>query len=266
MTDAKPQNPPDDAPSFPYQVLWAGYGNAQVTLRELESNAEEYGILNETAAVAKRGVPTIEFSQVESLIKEHGFAKDYAKQFWLICCFYLAPTQAEAFGIDPKQSREVLSQAVVAAQRLDQVLDNLPPKVVAAMFYKRPFVAEVEKPKGPDFWALQPELRDFILVAGETAEELRNVEGRPRNHHRNSMIRMFLEVMDEKGLDDLKVSDGTKKRSEPHLSGRAGRLLMGLVSLVEPNWQEEWLAPKVKPILREFRQRKTREKTHVDLG
>lgn len=261
MDGEKLPNSADDAPSFPYQVLWAGYGNAQVTLRELETNAEDYSVLNETAARAKPGVPTVELEQVESVLQQCGLAEDCAKQIWLVCCFYLAPVHAEAFGIDPKRSRMILTEAVKAAKDLERLFDRFPPKVVAAMFYKRPFVVEVEDPEGPDFWALQPELRDFIRVAGETADELRNVEGRPRNHHRNTMIRLFLEIMAKQGLDDLKVSDGTKKRPEPHLGGQAGRLLMALVGLVEANWQEGWLAPKVKPILSEFRQQQAREKT-----
>lgn len=261
MNGEGPQNSGEETPTFPYQVLWAGYGNARITLRELKGHAEEYRILNETAAMAKPGASTVELSQVEGLMQEHGLVKDCAEKFWLVCCFYLAPRQAEAFGIDPKQSREVLAKAVLAAEKLDLVLDELPPKIFAAMYYKRPHVPEVENPQGPHFWAIQPELRDFILVASETADELRNAEGRPRNHHRNSMIRLFLEVMAEHSLDDLKVSDGTKKKPQAHLSGQAGRLLRDLVNLVEPNWQEEWLAPKVKPVLHDFRKKQTRAKT-----
>jgi|GEM_PF-2750896 len=261
MNGDEPQNSADDAPPFPYQVLWAGYGNAHVTLRELETNAEEYGVLNETAARAKPGVTTLGLSEVEDVLRKFGLPKDNAKQFWLVCCFYLAPAQAEAFGIDPKQSRKILSQAVLAARQLDLVFDALPPKVVAAMYYKRPLVADVENPQGPDFWQLQPEIRDFIRVAAETEEDLRNVEGRPRNHYRDTMIRLFLELMAEQDLTHLKVSDGTKARPNPHLTGKSGRLLMALISLVEPNWREEWLAPKVKPVLRDFRKRKAREET-----
>lgn len=258
MTDPESQNSAKDAPAFPYQVLWAGYGNAEVTLRELETNADEYRILNETTAIAKPGTPFIERSEVARLLVDHGLPDECADRFWLVCCFYLAPAQAEAFGIDPGQSRQVLIRIASAASHLDRALDSLPPKVAAAMYFKRPLVEEVEDPQGPDFFALQPEVRDLARVAAEAAEELRNTEGRPRNHHRDTMLRLLLELMAEQGLDDLKISEGTRTRPEAHLTGQAGQLLMALVGLVEPNWQEEWLTPKLKPILRDFRRRHAR--------
>ena len=80
----------EEVPRFPYQVLWAGYGNAKVTLRELEENAEEYRILNEEVPAGWQGVPRVALADVENLLSRHQLSQRMAKHLWLSCCFFIS--------------------------------------------------------------------------------------------------------------------------------------------------------------------------------
>ena len=189
----------EEVPRFPYQVLWAGYGNAKVTLRELEENAEEYRILNEEVPAGWQGVPRVALADVEDLLSRHQLSQRMAKHLWLSCCFYLSQKQAEASGIAPKASREMLLKAADAADKLADALANISPKVFAALYFKRPHVPDTIEPTGPNFGDLYSEIHDFALVADNAAAELVQEGGRPRNHHRDTMLRLIIEVLLDNG-------------------------------------------------------------------
>lgn len=253
MTDEEPQNFAEERPAFPYEVLWSGYGNAKVTLRELASNAGEYRALNELAALPHYSAPYVTEEAIAAVLSELGVHDRFAEPAWLICAYYLAPRQAAKFNIDPKTSRKVLMQAAHAARLLERALDRLSPKVLAALFYIRPTIEGVRDPKGPPFHELHDEVADFAKVATEVAGDLRGAEGRPRYHERDSMIRLLIELCADAGLNDLKSSNGTKANPEPHLKGKAGRLIVELIKLVEPSWEESWIAPRVKAVRAQMR-------------
>ena len=189
----------EEVPRFPYQVLWAGYGNAKVTLRELEENAEEYRILNEEVPAGWQGVPRVALADVEDLLSRHQLSQRMAKHLWLSCCFYLSQKQAEASGIAPKASREMLLKAADAADKLADALANISPKVFAALYFKRPHVPDTIEPTGPNFGDLYSEVHDLALVADNAAAELVQEGGRPRNHHRDTMLRLIIEVLLDNG-------------------------------------------------------------------
>lgn len=253
MTDEEPQNSAEERPAFPYEVLWSGYGNAKVTLRELASNADEYRALNELAAIPDYSAPHVTEEAVATVLSELGVDERFAEPAWLICAYYLAPRQAAKFNIDPKTSRKVLMQTAHAARLLERALNRLSPKVLAALFYIRPTIEGVREPKGPPFHELQDEVADFAKVATEVAGDLRGAEGRPRHHERNSMIRLLIELGADAGLDDLKISNGTKANPDPHLKGKAGKLIVALIQLVEPGWGQSWIAPRVKAVRAQMR-------------
>ncbi|MAK98989.1 MAG: hypothetical protein CL807_00730 [Citromicrobium sp.] len=253
MDESNAAGDSEEMPAFPFHVLWTGYGNANVTLRELEDNVEEYRILNEEVPAGWQGVPRVALADVENLLSRHQLPQRMAKHLWVSCCFYLSQKQAEASGIDPKASREMLLKAADAADKLADALANISPKVFAALYFKRPHVPDTIEPTGPNFGDLYSEIHDFALVADNAAAELVQEGGRPRNHYRDTMFRLIIEVLLDHGLDDLVVSNGTKDRPDPHLGGQAGTVLIDLVKLVEPSWSEKWLAPKVKPVLKRVR-------------
>ncbi|WP_432201835.1 hypothetical protein ACRAQ7_06900 [Erythrobacter sp. W53] len=261
MSDEETPNFADERPDFPYHAIWAGYGNAKVTLREIKEQRELYQSLENWAAGNIPDLPGIEIERVEELLLDHGIEESAAFDFWLICSFYQRPKQLKALGFDPARSRDVLSQAANTAQRLRRTIGKLSPLLLAALHYKRAGVAGVSKHEGLPLHQLQEELNDFTLVAIDAARELGRPEGRPTSHHRDSMLRLFIELLEEHGLGDLTISSGTKDNPQPHLKGRAGRCLVDLVNLVEPTWSEEWLAPKVKPVRTKLRRAKSRSKT-----
>lgn len=144
-------------------------------------------------------------------------------------------------------------QAAQAARQLERALDRLSPKVLAALFYIRPTIEGIRDAKGPPFLELHNEVADFAKVATEVAGDLKATEGRPRHHERDSMIRLLIELCADAGLNDLKISNGTKTNPDPHLKGKAGQLIVALIQLVEPGWDQSWIAPRVKAVRAQMR-------------
>ena len=111
-----------------YQVLWVGYGNAKVTLRELAGNADEYRTPNKLAAIPEYSSCFVSEEAVAAVLSKLGIDDRLAEAAWLICAVYLAPGQAARFSIDPKTSRQVLVQAAYAARQLERAFNRLPPQ------------------------------------------------------------------------------------------------------------------------------------------
>lgn len=255
MPEPRSPNCAEERPVFPFDILWAGYGNAKVTLRDLAGREAEFRAFAEVAATLGGDVPYVTEDQVAQIALQRGLGAEQAHACWLICCFYLAPKQASAFGLDPKASRRMLLRAAEAASQFERALGSLAPKVLAALYFIRPTISALRDPKGGPFHTLQEEVADFAAVARAVAGDLTAADGRPRNHERDTMLRLFLETLDDGGFSDLKISSGTKTCPDPHLYGTAGSLLVELVGLVEPGWRVEWLAPRVKSVRAKMRKK-----------
>lgn len=253
MPAPKPPTSADERPIFPFDILWAGYGNAKVTLADLLEHEAEYRAFSDQTHLIEDDPPFVTEDQVQTISIPRGLSEEQAHSLWLICCYYLAPKQAAAFGLDPRASRRLLLRAAHAASQLERALGSLAPKVLAALYYIRPTINDVLDPRGSPFHILENEAADFSRVARAVAVDLTRADGRPRHHERDTMIRLCLETFEDAGLLDLKISNGTKARPDPHLSGVAGKLLIDLFRLIEPGWREEWLAPKVKAVRAKMR-------------
>lgn len=253
----------EERPAFPFETLWPGYGNADVNLKELRDQAEEYRIFAEVSARTRDGLRFVLEEDVAEVLTRHGVSQDHALSFWVITCFYLYPRHVEAFGIDPKKSRETLNRAAHHATMLARQLGGLSPKVFAALAIMRPFLKGAIKPGGDPFHTLHNEVSDFALTARAAASDLAAAEGRPRAHHRDTMFRLLIELTQQAGEDDLAISNGTKARPDPHLKGKAGALILDMVHLVEPSWKQAWIAPRIKLVRAKMRRRnQTGAKTH----
>lgn len=252
MSEEESQSSADERPVFPYHVLWPGYGNANVDLRELIDQADEYRVFAEVARTRYKVRFTTE-QEVASVLARHEVDTCHTLSFWVITCFYLAPRMIAAFGIDPGQSRAALARAADHAEELARLLGHLSPKVHAALFYIRPSVDDMINPEGPAFFELSSEAHDFAKAARAAAEDLTAAEGRPREHVRDTMLRLLMELIEEAGPGDLRVSNGTEARPDPHLAGKAGALMTDLIQLVEPTWAGDYLAPRVKAVRTKMR-------------
>ncbi|MEO1920835.1 MAG: hypothetical protein ABGW84_02990 [Sphingomonadaceae bacterium] len=257
MNEEERQNSDNAYPSFPYHVIWPGYGNAEVSLRELRDNQPEYAALTQLASRPDFDAPFLSRNVVDAVSVEYGLTDDVARDAWLIGCFYLMPKQLKAFGLDPKRSKSVLLRAQQSAARLDQALEELSPKVLGALHYMRGKPVDEAKEEAPVFVEMHNQIKEFRSVALKAASDLILPEGRPRNHERNTMIRLYLELLKRNGLNDLVISSGTKARPDPHLRGEAGHLLLEWIKLIEPNWKESWIAPKVKAVRAQMQRSKT---------
>lgn len=236
----------EEGPAFPFEILWPGYGNTDVSLKELLDQAEEYRIFAEVSAKTREGLRFVLEDDVAGVLTRHAVSQDHALYFWVITCFYLYPRHVEAFGIDPKKSRETLNRAAHHATMLARQLGGLSPKVFAALAIMRPVLEAATKPEGEPFHTLHDEVSDFAVTARAAASDLAVAEGRPRAHHRDTMFRLLIELTRQIGINDLMISNGTKARPDPHLKGGAGALILDIVHLVEPSWAEAWIAPRIK--------------------
>ena len=245
----------EQRPCFPFEILWPGYGNADVQLKELLEQAEEYRIFAKVSAQTREGLRFVLEDDVAQVLNRHGVSEDHARSFWVITCFYLYPRHVEAFGIDPKKSRETLNRAAHQATMLARQLRRLSPKVYAALAIMRPVLEDAINPEGEPFHALLNEVDDFALTARAAASDLAAAEGRPREHHRDTMFRLLIELTQQVGLDDLAISNGTKARPDPHLKGAAGMLILEIIHLVEPSWAEAWIALRIKLVRAKMRRR-----------
>ena len=145
MTDQEREKSAAERPEFPDRILWAGYGNTKVTLRDLEDHEDEFRVFNEYAPHAS-GMPSISIDQLTEVRRQFQLSSDAAQKIWLVCAYYLAPRQGAALGLDPKTSRKARERAAFAADRLDRALGSLAPKVIAARFYIRPFATDLATP------------------------------------------------------------------------------------------------------------------------
>lgn len=264
MADQEPETSAEKRPPFPFAVLWPGYGNANVSLPELQQQADGYEALGSVAELPGYDVPLVLKSDVESIITSLDLGKEFVEPSYLICNFYVAPAQMAAFAINAKASRKVLLEAIKGARALEDALDRLSPKVMAALFWMRATVEGVRRPDGIAIHELHTEVADFVRVAKAAAQDLAASTGRPRHHHRDTMIGLLLELCHDMGLDDLTISNGTKAKPDPHLKGRSGDLILSLVQLVEPGWEESWIAQHVKLVRARLRNTaKTGAKTRV---
>lgn len=245
----------EERPAFPFEILWPGYGNADVSLKELTDQAEEYRIFAEVSARTREGLRFVLEDDVAEVLIRHGVSEDHTLPFWVITCFYLYPRHVEAFGIDPNKSRKTLSRAAHHATMLARQLEGLSPKVFAALAFMRPAMQDAIKPEGEPFHTLHSEICDFALTARAAASDLAAAEGRPREHHRDTMFRLLIELTQELGKDDLAISNGTNARPDPHLKGSAGELILDMVHLVEPSWKQAWIAPRMKLVRAKMRRR-----------
>lgn len=252
MEDQEPPFSAEERPVFPFSILWPGYGNSTVTLCDLASLEQELSGLNDLAQLEPE-IPFVARERIQAIADAFDLDDNHAHELWLICAYYLAPKQWKAFGRGPKASRELLLRGMHAANQLDQVLDALPVKVIAALFHIRRTVPDLQDPSGPYLFELHREVSDFAKVARIVATDLARLEGRPRYHERDTMFRLLLEQVGKVGLLDLKISDGTISRPGPHLSGRAGTLILEIVELVEPWWTEQWIAPRLKSVRTKLR-------------
>ena len=236
---------------FPYEILWPGYGNEKVTLAMLAKNAEEYSIFNSTIGFFDPAAPSIEINEVEELVEMLDVAyvrrADFVENVWLISCFYLAPVQAIILGHDRASVGGLLSDIAKSANELDNLLERLPPKIDAALFYLRPADPKVLVPGGPPFSQSNNELHDLALVAKRMADDIARGDGRPSEHIRDTAIELLLAELHDAGVYDLRISDGNKNRG-PHLAGRSGEFLTALLRHLAPDLADEYWVPKIKPI------------------
>lgn len=261
MDDEKPSNPAADRPRFPYAILWPGYGNEIVTLRELEKEAEEYEAFAEFAQLPEFAVPGVRQDAVAEALKSHKFPPELVRPAWLICCFYLAPSQLATLELDAKSSSRTLLKAAKAAEQLVDIMGRLSPKVIGAMYWIWPTIHGLQKTAGPPVHELHNETANFATVATAVASDLKAAEGRPRSHYRDTMFRLLLDLCAKNGLDDLVISGGRRGRPEPHLTGRAGELILTVIGIVEPGWTESWIAPRLKKVRAQMRRKKAGSKT-----
>lgn len=248
MSDQNSDVSADERPIFPYDILWLGYGNAKVTIRELEHHADEYETFEELADHPSFDIPKIARDDVKKVVRPFGLSNANSQSAWLICSYYVASKTSHLLELSPEASRKNLIIAANAARELADTLGRLPPSVMAGLYFIRPTIPDVLKPTGPDFDDLYIEASDFADVASEVAEDLRKRGGRPKNHVRDTLLRLLLELCDELGFSDLRISNGTKAQPEMHLTGKAGSFIINLVQLVEPSWAEAWVASKLKAV------------------
>ena len=122
MSDEEVPDSAEERPVFPYHVLWPGYGNAFVDLREPLDQADEYRIFADPALQAWHEVRFVTEDEVAKVLAQHGIGSDHTLAFWVIACFYLTPRQIEAFGVNPKRSRQKLLRAAYHASKLTHYL------------------------------------------------------------------------------------------------------------------------------------------------
>ena len=246
MTTEKAPKTADERPPFPFELLWPGYGNAEVTLKELLDQVEEYQIFAKLSAQPRYNVRFVSEQEVSDLLVRHEISLDHALTFWVVTAFYLYPRHVRAFGIDSRKSRKTLQSASYHAMMLSRQLSKLSPKVFAALAIMRPALDDVIKEDGGPFDNLCTEVEDFARTARAAAGDLAAAEGRPREHHRDTMFRLLIELTNQIGLNDLSISNGTKARPDPHLKGKAGELIIDMIGLAEPTWTQAWIAPPMK--------------------
>jgi hypothetical protein len=235
-------------PVFPYHAIWPGFGNANVTIGNLEAHEAEFRNLQDRAHQRSSTVRVISLASINELLARHCIAREFSTRLWLIASFYLSPEHLAAAGEDPGRERAALVNAANAATRLSVAMSKIAPEVMASLCILRPAVEEVFIRKEIPFDVLRLELRDFCRVALAAATDLSVSEGRPRNHIQDASIRLLIELCAAAGLNDLRVSAGTGKRPTPHLVGTCGELLRDFFKLVEPRRTEESLAPIIKRV------------------
>ena len=143
----------------------------------LLEQAKEYRIFAEVSAQTREGLRFVLEDDVAEVLAQHNLSRDHARSFWVITCFYLYPRHVEAFGIDPRKSRETLNRAAHHATKLARQLGSLSPKVFAALAIMRPVLEEAIKREGDPSLSLFTEVSDFALTARAAASDLAAAEG-----------------------------------------------------------------------------------------
>ncbi len=243
-------------PRFPYGIIWPGFGNEQITLGNLVSFEEQFSTMNDMCGQLGIDVPVLERAKIEHLtqplVLDAERKTQLADHAWRIALLLVAEKQQGIAVGDIDSARKALEGFIKAAKVFEDALGDISPTILASMYWMRALEPDARKPEGGSFYPLNDEVHDMALVASRILEDTAATDGRPKEHVRDSAIRLTIQALRLSGVDDLKVSNGTKARPDPHLSGNAGIFLAGLFELTT-GLSERSLAPIVKLVRRKSR-------------
>ena len=259
MAKSKSQKKRLNPPRFPYEIIWEEIGNEWVTIEDLASNADEYRFFAEHAQTLDLDVPSPGKRDFRFLIDaveiDPSDADRLTEEAQLIAGWYLAPKRRKAIQNDLNSARQKLKGISRSARDLDRLLGEISAHVQEVMNYVRVVEPEaLDRTSRFEHLKLGRTLHDLALVADRIIEDAGPQRtGRQDEYVRDTTIRLAIEAARRAGLDDLRISRGTRDKPGPHLNGQAGQFLKGFFTLTAPNIHEASLTPAAERVRRKMK-------------